>query len=387
MKIVRSFFKSLVVLVFLIIIVVVFSYGRAVIALECSKEPRKLQRVIIFTEIGNQIFEKEKRDTGGYTVNSLYSESILKTIRTRGYEISRAVDRFNEQNAQVIRKLNDAGIRVWIWPLHTMEDGYWHSADNASKLPELYRRFKNWIDSNNLEVHGIMLDMEPDYDSVQRLKENVKGKGTLGTIRYLLKNRDPKKNYQARTIYASMVDRMKEDGFEVSTFNYPYILDDLLDGDFAIAEMFNIAYVPSDIDAYMLYRSFFDDSGLGTGVANIKLYAKNLKGGSASFGSYMRDEITFDQFADDLRLAAQYSPVVHLYSLEGLVMREWLTKIKDIDLTEEVDIPLGQNLFINAYQHIFIILDLFTGSSVIYPIGLLSLTWIVLGVFIYRRSE
>ncbi len=386
MKIVRSFFKSFVVLIILIVIVVAFSYGRGVAVLGCSGEPKKIQRVILFTEIGNSIFETEKRDTGGLTVDTLYSESILKLLRSRGYEVSRAVDRFNDENADIIRRLNRAGVRVWVWPLHTMDDGYWHSADNASKLPDLYDRFMSWLKKNGLEVHGIMLDMEPDYNAVQLLKKNVKGKGTLGTIRYLLKNRDPITNYEARTIYASMIDRMKRDGFEVSTFNYPYILDDLLDGDFSIAEMFHIAYVPSDIDAYMLYRSFYADSGLGYGEANIKLYAKNLKGGSASFGSYMRKDITFEQFADDLRLAARYSPVVHIYSLEALVKRGWLETMKGIDLTDEVDIPLGQNAFINAYQHVFIILDLFTGPSVIYPIGLLSLTWIVIGVFIYRRG-
>lgn len=354
---------------------VIVLLGRSLI-MGLHPEPGGLERVIIFAELGNKIFEVEKRDTHGLSLDSLYSPRAIAELKAGGYEVSMAVDNFSPAMAAPVKRLNRAGVRVWVWPLHSIEEGYWLATDNADKLPTLYERFKKWTRDNGIKVHGVMLDMEPTYRSVEELVAAVKKGGTGGAIGYLLERRNPKLHKNAVRVYADVVARMKRDGFEVSSFNIPYVLDDRLDGDDSIQEMFHVAFVESDLSIYMLYRSYFMDSGLGKGAANAISYARSLGGGSAGIGSYMRDGISFEDFSADLRMAARYSPVAHLYNLESLVYRGWLWKMKTVDVSESLSTPFAERLVIVGYRLFFFMLDLFTGVSAVWGAGVFILVWL-----------
>jgi hypothetical protein len=177
-------------------------------------------------------------------------------------------------------------------------------------------------------------------------------------------------------IYSEMVSGMRRDGFEVSTFNIPYVIDDRLDGDASIQEMFHVPFVESDIAVYMLYRSYFTDSGLGKGTANVLSYARSLNGGSAGIGNYMHKYIAFNDFADDLRIAARWSPVVHIYNLESLVFRGWLGRLASVDVRAPVESAFTKRIIITGYRLYFFLLDLFTGASALWASGILVLVWL-----------
>jgi hypothetical protein len=363
----------------------------SVIKMKSPPEPKQLERVVIFTEIGNKIFEVEGRDTGGVDVEGLFTDELIKKLEDAGYEVSMAVDDFkNPKFVSVIKRLNSAGVKVWVWPLHPMEDGYWLAVDNADKFPGLYDRFKEWVDENELAIQGVMLDMEPTYDDVQKLKEVVREGGMTGAVKYLLRRRDVVLSAEAEVIYADTIGRIQEDGFEVSTFDYAYIIDDRLDGDTSIAQMFHIVYVEADFSVSMLYRSFFKDSGLGTGGANVLSYALALKsngGNSAGIGSYMKDYLDVDDMREDIRIAARCSPVVHIYNLESLVGRGWLNEIEKVDIDEPLEISIASALTIFGYRTFFFLLDLFTGASRLYSLPLFFGLLILLTVFFYRRGR
>jgi len=352
-------------------------------------EPGAVERVIIFAEINSSIFEVENRDTGGMDIETLFSDEVIAILADRSYEMSLAVDDFDDPTTvRVIRRLNDAGIPVWIWPLHPMEDGYWLATDNANKMPGLYERFQRWVDENDLVITGVMFDMEPTYDDVQGLKEVVREGGIPGAVSYLLTRRDGGLHTEAVRIYTDMVETIRADGYEVSTFNYPYLIDDRKDGDDSIAEMFHVAFVDSDIDAYMTYRSFFKDSGLGTGSGNVASYAVELSGGSASLGSYMKDYLDETHLEADMRIAARTSPVVHLYNLEALVMHGWLEGLSEIDLAGPVEISVGEAAMIFGYRTFFFLLDLFTGESRIFAWPLVIVLWgLCMGLVIRRKKK
>ncbi len=386
MRYLRSALYSLITLISVLLIITLIITSWRVYRLTASVPHHPLERVILFTEIGNTIFEIEKRDVGGLTILTLFSNDVLHLLRTEGYEISMAVDNFTPRMAQAVKRLNRAGIPVWVWPLHPFEDGYWLSADNAEKFPALYDRFQRWVSENRLTVKGIMLDMEPTYQDVQLLREAVKRDGILGAIGFLLDHRDRDLYTKAFLIYRDTVLQMQKDGYEVSTFNYAYILDDMLDGDNSIQEMFHIVFVPSDISSYMFYRSFFKDSGLGTGAANVLSYARSLNGGSAALGSYMKPFFSFEHLAEDLRIAARFSSVVHLYNLESLVLRGWLPRLSTVNLETPVDVPTMSALVITLYRTFFFLLDLFTGTSSLYAVPLLGALLVALFLIFYRRA-
>ena len=351
-------------------------------------DPESVERVIIFAEINSSIFQVEKRDTGGLDMETLFSDEVIAVLADQGYEISLAVDNFDDPaTIRVIKRLNDAGIPVWVWPLHPMEDGYWLATDNADRMPGLYDRFSRWVEENDLIITGVMFDMEPTYDDVQRLKEVVGEGGIPAAVKYLVTRRDGDLHREAVRIYSEMVDVIRADGYQVSTFNYPYLIDDRRDGDDSIAEMFHIAFVESDIDAYMLYRSFFKDSGLGTGSGNVASYARELSGASASLGSYMKDYLDVTHLESDIRIAACTSPVVHLYNLEALVIHGWLEDLSEIDQTAPVEVSIGGAAMIFGYRTFFFLLDLFVGESARFAWPLIIVIWGLCGLILTGRKR
>ncbi len=387
MKMLKATLMATFSLVFLFLLSITIAGTIKTVKMKHPPEPRPLERVIIFTEIGNKIFEVEGRDTGGVDIEGFFTVELVGKLKDAGYEVSMAVDDFaNPKIVSVIKRLNKAGVKVWVWPLHSMEDGYWLATDNADKFPALYEKFSVWVSDNNIKIHGVMLDMEPTYGDVQKLKEAVRGGGMTGAVKFLLNNRDKELNVEAYKIYSEMVEKMQGDGFEVSTFDYAYIIDDALDGDNSIAEMFHIVYVDSDFSIPMLYRSFFKDSGLGTGGANVLSYALVLDGNSAGIGSYMKDYLNVEDFREDIRIAARCSPVVHIYNLESLVGRGWLDEIEKIDIEKPVEISTVSALTIFGYRTFFFLLDLFTGTSRLYSIPSFVFVWTLLIIFFYRRK-
>ena len=386
MKIFKTLLMATLSLFFLFILSISIAGTVKTIKMKYPPEPKPLERVVIFTEIGNKIFEVEGRDTGGIDIEGLFTEEIIGKLKNGGHEVSMAVDDFdNPKIISVIKRLNRAEVKVWVWPLHSMEDGYWLAADNADKFPALYERFTGWISNNDIKIHGVMLDMEPTYGDVQKLKEAVSGGGMPGAVKFLLGQRDKELNIEAVKIYKGMVEEIRKDGFEVSTFDYAYLIDDALDGDNSIAEMFHIVYVDSDFSISMLYRSFFKDSGLGTGGANVLSYALVLDGNSAGIGSYMKDYLDVEDFREDIRIAARCSPVVHIYNLESLVGRGWLDEIEKTDIEKSVEISVVSALTIFGYRTFFFLLDLFTGTSRLYFFPFLIGVWTLLAIFFYRR--
>ncbi len=164
------------------------------------------------------------------------------------------------------------------------------------------------------------------------MKAIAKNEGIGGSIRHLLKRRNPELYQEAKDYYRQAIELIRQDGFEVSTFNYPYVLDDRIDRDPSIQEMFHIVRVASDFDVYILYRTFFQDSGPGTGVANVISYGQSMHGQSAGIGSYFDSDLTWDQLEEDDRVAARFSPILQIYTLEGLIDHRWLESHSTIDL-------------------------------------------------------
>ncbi len=370
-----------------LILLVLVAGAFQVVQLNNLPEPRDFDRIIIFAEPHSEMFQAEKTEAV-INIEGLFGDAVLEILKREGYEVSIAVGDFHDpEMVSTVKRLNTGGIKVWVWPLHPLADGYWLSADNAAEFPRLYEKFQRWVKDNELEVTGVMLDMEPSYADVELLRKKAKEGGIFGTLVFLTGRRDRELHLKAKNIYDDMVKKIKADGYEVSTFNYPYVLDDALDGDSSIAEMFHIVQVDSDVSVYMLYRSFFKDSGLGAGSANIVSYARAsaAKGGSVGIGNYLSDDLDFSDFEADIRIAARYSPVLHIYNLEALVTRGWLEKIADIDHNKPVRTPLPERIFIVGYRTFFFSLDLFSGMSGIYSFLILAVIWLLPGIYFYRR--
>ncbi len=348
-------------------------------------KPKAFSRTIIFTETGCKIFENDKSKKNPVKLIDLFPDDTLKTIKKNNYEISMAIDRFDNVNASAVKLLNQKNIKVWIWPLHDINDGYWLSNDNAEKITTLYKKTKDWIINNKLNIQGIMLDMETSYQDAQTMKNIGIQKGTTGIISYLLKRNDKGLYNRAVSEYSRIINQIKKDGYETSTFNYPYVLDDKFVGETSIQQMFHVCYVKSDIPVYMLYRSFFKDSGLGTAGANVISYAGFLKGASIGIGSYMEDYLDYNDFSEDMAISSRYSRIVHIYNLESLIQRGWLDKLSKIDFNKPVKITFKDSFSITGYRLFFWILSLITDFNKFIYLSIFLVLWLSLAVYIYFK--
>ena len=141
---------------------------------------------------------------------------------------------------------------------------------------------------------------------------------------------------------AAVAATIRHDGYELHTYQYPPIIDDRRAGTTLIQRTLDILDLPADQEVLMLYTSHIFRGRLRPlGAAYLRSYgqqadgiAVGVTGGGVVFDpltGVQAPRMTLDAFQRDLRIAAQYTDVVHIFSLEGCVERGWLPELRRLN--------------------------------------------------------
>lgn len=158
--------------------------------------------------------------------------------------------------ASLIQASAKAGVPLIAWMLLPEDEGYWFGEPNRDAARTQVEKFADWVEAGALPLEWIMLDMELMLQQTRLLETG----DLFGTIIPMLNgNMDRAEYNRARDDYAALVSDMHGRGFKVSAAAYPFILDDLADGDPDIQDAFNtpIEGVGFDELYFMSYRSSF----------------------------------------------------------------------------------------------------------------------------------
>jgi hypothetical protein len=242
------------------------------------------------------------------------------------------------ERADVVRRLNQAGVLVVAWLLLPKNEGYWFGLDNASQAIACYAAFKAWSDEQGLQWSGIAVDIETDYRQMQALLAGRRREVLMGVLGRLTGG---ERLRRAQRVYAALLAQMRADGYPVESYQFPLIVDERAAGSTLLQRVLGIVDVPADREVLMLYSSFVGQAG----PASLWSYAPDADGaGVGSTGGGVDDTLPvldWDGLARDLRLAYRRSPEIFVFSLEGCVRQGFLERLTDFDWNAPIVAPEG----------------------------------------------
>jgi len=244
------------------------------------------------------------------------------------------------ERAAVVQRFNAAGIPVTAWLLLPKDEGYWFNIDNAPQAAASYAAFKAWTEEHDLHWAGIGVDIEPDFNEIQQLVRG-EGRGLAPTI--LRRLGDGGRVLDGRLAYGALVRGMRTDGYQVTSYQLPFIVDERKVDSTLLQRTLGIVDVPADSETLMLYTSFVRP--LGPGLLNSYGPDADVIGvGSTGGGVEIEGPAALDweEFARDLRMAYRWSDGIFIFSLEGCVEQGFLARLRDFDWEQTLAMPTAQ---------------------------------------------
>jgi hypothetical protein len=137
---------------------------------------------------------------------------------------------------QLIRRANSEGVPVYGWILATAADGTFANENNAALMSDAVKSFVAWRDSEGLKIPEAILDLElpAGYQPVIESQDPT-------TLLDLHAPIDPAHQCQAVRGYRELIAWTGGHGVVLSGSPVPFALDDVENGDMALADALDLA--------------------------------------------------------------------------------------------------------------------------------------------------
>ena len=271
-------------------------------------------------------------------LQELITKRLTNDLLKLKASLSLGIIDLSAERAEVVRRLNQAGVPVTAWLLLPRDQGYWFNLDNAPQAVERYSAFKAWTSEYGLHWEGIGLDIEPDIREMTQL-----ARGNLALLPKLiwrLFNR--RRLLNGRAVYLDLIAQIHADGYRVESYQIPVIADERLARSTLLQRAAGLVDLPVDREVWMLYTNFVRPNGPGM-LASYAPDAQSLGLGStgggvdAEFGTF--PPLSWGELARDLRLAWHWCDDLYIFSLEGCVQQGLMTHLKNFVWDYPIMIP------------------------------------------------
>lgn len=262
--------------------------------------------------------------------------AVIGDLRDLNAGVSLATITLSAQRAAVVRTLNQAGIPVLAGLTLPESAGFYANAGNEPQAAARFAQFESWTAQYGLRWSGIGLDIEPNIQEFGEARTGAwKIAGTLAR-RYF----DFARVRRARQEYAGLIRRMQARGYVVDTYQFPFIADERRMHSTALERLAGLVDVRANREALMLYSSF--SHGAGSALVwkygpEAQLIIVGVVSNDAPVPGFFAP-LDFEQLSNDLIVAAHFSRVVGVFSLEGCVEKGFLPRIRNIDWSTPVTI-------------------------------------------------
>jgi hypothetical protein len=201
-----------------------------------------------------------------------------------------------------------------------------------------YTQFLAWTHKNNLRWEAVGLDIEPDICLLVTLLTHP-----LTAIPPIVRNLFSASRLESANIYHNLASQIRKDGYEVETYQLPFIIDERLAHSTVLQRAFGLVDLPADREILMLYSSFARK--IGPGFLWSYAYQSGCVGvGSTGGGANLPTlaavpPLTWQELQQDLLLAYQVSDRIFVFSLEGCVEQDFLDLIQKMQWTRANPLP------------------------------------------------
>ncbi len=303
-------------------------------------------QLIFFTELEDNRLRQLLLDNG-----------VLAELATHQYGLALAIVVLNETQAEVVRHLNRCGIPTIAWLRLSPSEGFWFNLQNYPQAVERYRSFHTWAQTHELHFDAVGLDIEPPSSAVAQWQQW----GLRSILRHLWLAHENVLYPAARAAYNDLIVEIHHDGYEVHTYQLPLLADDRRAGTTLVQRAFDILDLPADVEVLMClsnislehvghdlsgaliasYGPSADSIGVGhTGAAHDTTDPDAVKLPPSWWASLQRD----------LLLAAHYTDVIYVFSLEVCVAHGILPHIAALNWEQEPRLHLRQHLLISIMR-------------------------------------
>jgi len=321
-------------------------------------------------------------------LEALITPELISDLKQLNGGIALSTEDLSPARAQIVRKLNAAGIPMTAWIALPKEQGYYVNASNAPQTAQRFADFDKWTTENGLRWEAVGLDIEPTLSEYKSLTDHK------GRLLWLALRRafDSGRVIRARVTYSALIRQIRARGYRVQTYQLAFLADERDAHTTLLERIFGLVDVRGDEEVFMLYSSFNHEIG----AATIWQYGPESQvvavGSTAASGDAAMDAryppLNWDEFSRDLLVARHFSSTIGIYSLEGCVHQGFMEKLKAMDWTQEVVIPAAavhKGMQVRHGLHAI----LWLASHLLYfGVGfLLMFAWLVRVIVRWRRRK
>lgn len=261
---------------------------------------------------------------------------VIAELQEMHAGVAVGTEEMGAERAEIIQKLNAAGIPVSAWLTLPKEQGYYINASNAADAASRFASFEKWSAEYQLRWAGVGLDIEPNIQEFASfLKGNRLGLAWMLCKRYFEFGRVKR----AREEYAALIRRMQADGYSVQTCQFPFLADERKEHTTILERLFGIVDVRGDVEVLMVYTSFhasLDSAMISAYGPEAQAIAVGVTNGEAVPGFRPLD---WDELSRDMIVASHYTRTIGVYHLEGCVAKGFLPQILKLNWNQAVTIP------------------------------------------------
>ena len=273
----------------------------------------------------------------GIALAALFQDGqVLTSLKKLGANLSLGMLDLSEKRAEVVKKLNKAGVPVTAWLLLSKERGYWTSLDTVQETAQQYGEFKQWQEKYKLAFAAIGLDIEPRIEIMSALSKNP-GRETLSLLKRFIVSSDP---LDFENEAHALIDHIRSDGYAVETYQFPLIVDERMARSHVLLKTLGLPSLNSDREVLMLYSSFFPvqaDSLLWSYAKEAQAVGVGSTGGGVEIaGMPPLKTLRWIDLKRDLLLASKAVKHVYIFSLEGCVQNRYMDRLCNLNWQTEV---------------------------------------------------
>jgi len=249
--------------------------------------------------------------------------------------IALALPDLTVDRASLVRQLNRDGIPVSAWLTLPTEQGYYLNASNGRQAEVRFDDFERWSTANGLRWAEIGLDIEPNIQDFATLRQ---GRWHL-FLTLLGRYVDVRRVRDARYTYSALIRKIRSHGYQVETYQFPFIADERDVRSSVLARLTGIVDVRGDREVLMVYTSFnqsLDSALIWVYGPDAQAIAVGSTTGPTSDPHFAR--LNWEEFSRDVMVANHFSHVIGVYNLEGCVRQGYLARLKIINWNESVTI-------------------------------------------------
>jgi len=303
---------------------------------------------------------------------------VIASLQKLNAGVAIGTDDFSPARAQIVQRLNGAGIPVIASLVVPGAQGYYLNSENAPQAAARFTEFQRWTAHYQLHWSAVGLDIEPDI----RLFDQLLHHRLRLTPWFLVRYFEFAKMRRARDEYGDLIRRMQSQGYVVQTYQLPLIVAERKAHVTLLERLLGIVDVRGNEEVVMIYTSF--NKALGSSIIwTLGPNAQRIAIGITVGGDRA---LNWNEFSDDLIVAAHFSSTVGVFNLEGSVQRDYLSRLETMNWNQSVSIT-AQAL---ARAHRFlavIIVVLWLGELAPYLVVVLILAFVCTTVRIRLRRR